>query len=185
MEIPENKELEEIGTALQNAQGVSLLKKAEERRQEREHTLFLDVPSWDGDLIAEYRVVLTDDMKKIAEAALRRSRNGSGQPAANDISVIAAACVGLYIKDPETGERVPIEDEYGHVGYDRIANVLGKQDELKSNSDAIRYVMGERTKDGGWVENITAISIHANTIGKWMRDPSKSNVDLEDLLGEL
>jgi len=185
MEIPDNKELEGIGTALQNAQGLSLLKEAEKRRQEREHTLFLDVPSWDGDLIAEYRVLPKEDLLRLAETAIRRSRNGNRNEAgANDISVIAASCVGLYVKDPETEERVPIEDELGHVGYNRIAHMLGKEDELRSNRDAIRYLMGERTKDGGWTENIMAISIHASAIGKWMRDPSRSGVDLEDLLGE-
>lgn len=187
MEIPENRELENVGTALQNAQGLSLLKEAEQRRQEREHTLFLDVPSWDGDLIAEYRVVPPDDLKKLAVAALRRSRNGGeGAGVNNDIAIIAAACVGLYVKDPETDERVPVEDEFGHVKYDRIAHVLGKDEEIKSTTDAVRYVMGERDEeeDGGWTENIMAMSIHANTIGKWMRDPSRSGVDLEDLLGE-
>lgn len=186
MEIPDNKELEGIGTAVHNAQGLSLLKEAEKRRQERERTLFLDVPSWDGDLIAEYRVLLKDEIVKLAEAALRRTRNGNrNEAASNDITVIAAACVGLYVKNPEDGERVPVEDEFGHVGYDRIAVVLGKDDEIKSRADAVRYLMGERTEDGGWTENIMAMSIHANTIGKWMRDPSRSNVDLEDLLGEL
>jgi hypothetical protein len=186
MEIPDNKELEGVGTALQNAQGLSLLKEAEKRRQEREHTLFLDVPSWDGDLIAEYRVVPPDDIRRIAEAALRRSRNGNrSEVASNDVLVIATACVGLYVKNPENDERVPIEDDFGHVRYDRIAHVLGKQDEIKSSSEAIRYLMGERTKEGGWTENIMAISIHANAIGKWMRDPSRSDVDLDDILGEL
>jgi hypothetical protein len=187
MEIPDNNDLENIGTALQGAQSLSLLKEAEDRRQKREHTLFLDVPSWNGDLIAEYRVVPPDDLRKLAEAALRKSRNGNGdQLPNNDITVIAASCVGLYVKDPETDERVPVEDEYGHVKYDRIAHVLGKDDEIKSSPDAVRYVMGERDKDGdgGWTENIMAMSIHANTIGKWMRDPSKGGVDLEELLGE-
>ncbi|HEY7414424.1 MAG TPA: hypothetical protein VH593_04470, partial [Ktedonobacteraceae bacterium] len=87
-------------------------------------------------------------------------------------------------KDPETGERVPIEDEYGHVGYNRIAAVLGKEDELQSNSDVVRYLMSERNDDGSWTENIAAISIHANAISRWMRDPSKRGVDLDDLLGE-
>jgi hypothetical protein len=35
----------------------TLLQKAQERRQKRESTLFLDVPTWDGDLIAEHATV--------------------------------------------------------------------------------------------------------------------------------
>jgi hypothetical protein len=99
--------------------------------------------------------------------------------------VIVAASVGLYMRDPDTRERVAIDDEYGHVGYDRIAKMLGKDDELRSNADAVRYLMSERDEDGGWVENNMAISLHANAIGRWMRDPSKRGVDLDELLGEL
>jgi len=186
MEMPnDNKELEGIGTSLDSAQGLSLLKEAERRRQQREHTLFLDVPSWNGDLIAEYRVVPPEELRKVAEAALRRSRNGGRlEPAANDIALISVACIGLYMKDPETDERIPIEDEHGHVGYNRIASVLGKEDEIKSNADAVRYLMAERSENGGWVENVMAMSLHANAIGRWLRDPSRSQADLNELLGE-
>jgi hypothetical protein len=178
-------QLEGIGTALGNAQSLSILKDAQKRRQEREHTLFLAVPSWDGDLICEYRVVPPDELTRVAERAVQRARNnGKVQPASNDIAMIVAACVGLYVKHPETGERVPVEDEFGHVGYNRIAKVLGKEDEIKSNADAVRYLMAERDEEGGWTENIMAMSLHANSIGKWTRDPGRRGVDLEELLGE-
>lgn len=179
--------MEGIGTALGNAQSLSLLKQAQKKRQARERTLFLDVPSWDGDLICEYRVVPPDDLKRVAEKAIRRARSNNGsQAASNDIDLIIAASVGLYAKDPESGERVAVEDEFGHVGYDRIAKLLDKQDEISSNADAVRYLMGERDKDGsGWVENVVAISLHSSAISNWMKDPSKQVVDLEALLGEL
>jgi hypothetical protein len=186
MEIPNNsQELQDIDASLGNVQGLSLLKEAAKRRSDREHTLFLDVPSWDGDLVAEYRVVPPNELRKVAEVSMRRARNGgANEPAANDVALIVSACVGLYMKNPETDERVPIEDEFGHVAYNRIATVLGKEDEIKSNADAVRYLMAERDQNGGWVENVMAMSIHANTIGRWMRDPSKNQGSLEELLGE-
>lgn len=183
----EDNELEGIGTALDDAQSLSLLQAAAKKRQKRQRSLFLDVPSWGGDLVAEYRVVPPEEMRRVAETATRRMRNnGQAKPAEGDVAVIAAACVGLYLKDPETGERIPIEDQYGHVGYDRMAAVLGKDDKIKSVSETIRYLTAERgDNDDEWVENIMAISLHANAIGRWMRDPSKqSGVDMEDLLGE-
>lgn len=185
--IPDHKELEDIGTSLDGAQSLSILRDAEQRRVEREHTLFLDVPSWDGDLVAEYRVLPPDRLRKLAESVMRRSRlkNGDASPADNDIAVIVAACVGLYVLEPETGKRVPVEDQFGHVSYDRIALVLGKEDEIKSNADAVRYLMAERAPDGGWTENIMAMSLHAQSIARWMRDPSRQGVDFEALLGEL
>lgn len=185
--MDDNNELEGIGTALGEAQSLSLLQDAQKRRQEREHTLFLDVPSWNGDLVAEYRVVPPKALKQVAEAAMRRTRNnGEPEPAANDVAMIAAACVGLYMKHPETGERVAIEDEFGHVGFDRIAKMLGKEEELSSQAQVVRYLMAERgDNDGEWVENVMAMSLHANAIGRWMKDPSRQGVDLEELLGEL
>lgn len=187
--IPDHKELEDIGTSLDGAQSLSILRDAEQRRVEREHTLFLDVPSWDGELIAEYRVLPPDRLRKLAESVMRRSRlkNGDASPADNDIAVIVAASVGLYVLDPDSGQRVPVEDEFGHVGYDRIALVLGKEGEIKSNADAVRYLMAERAPDGegGWTENIMAMSLHAQSIARWMRDPSRQGVDFEALLGEL
>jgi len=187
MDLPANNDdVTKVGTALEDASGQSLLKKAQKKRQEREHTLFLDVPSWDGDLVCEYKVVPPEKLRKVAEAAMRRMRNGElPKPAANDVAMIIAAAVGLYALDPETGERVPVEDEFGHVGYDRIAKLLGVEDEIKSNDEAVRYLMAERDEDGGWVENVMAMSLHANAIGRWTRDPSKQGVDLEELLGEL
>lgn len=185
MEMQDNDTLGDIGTSLDGAQSLSLLKEAQKRRQERERTLFLDVPGWDGDMICEYRVVPPEELRRIAERTMRRARNGHGGDSTNDIDVIVAASVGLYMRDPETRERVAIDDEYGHVGYDRIAKMLGKDDELRSNADAVRYLMSERDEDGGWVENNMAISLHANAIGRWMRDPSKRGVDLDELLGEL
>lgn len=180
---------ESIGTSLENVQSQSLLKQAQKKRQTRQRTFFLDVPSWDGDLICEYQVVDPDVLKKVAAGAIRRARNGGEQEAAaNDVDLIVAAAVGLYAKHPETGERVPIQDEHGHVGYGRIAKLLDKDDEIKSQAQAVRYLMAERdddSEDGGWVENIMAMSLHADAISRWMKDPSKHGVDLETILGEL
>src|SRR6188508_3338917 len=150
---------------------LTILDDAVNRRAKREHNLFLDVPSWDGDLIAEYRVPDPDDLRKLAERVVRRARNGDQEkPGSADIDLIIAACVGLYVIDPDSGSRVAVEDSFGHVGYNRIATVLGKDDEIKSNADAVRYLMAERgDKDGTWVENIVAMSMHANAIQRWMR----------------
>jgi len=177
------------GTALTKARSQSLLAQAEERRAAREAHLFLEVPTWNGDLVAEYKVLGRQELIRMAERAARRFRNGANQnsetTSSNDIDLIVAANVGLHMVDPESGERVPIEDEFGPVGYGRVAKVLDKEDVIKSNADAVRYLMSERTDDGGIEENVMAIGIHANAISKWMRDPSKHGVDLEELLGEL
>lgn len=177
--------LEDIGTAVNGARGLSLLRQAEKERSEREKSLFLDVPSWDGSLIGEYRLIEKDQLRKLTERQLRRFRSGDRDTVQSDIELIVMACVGLYARDPESGDRVSIEDDFGIVTYDRIAKVLGKENEIKSNSDAVRYLTAEREENGVWEENTIAIGIHAQSISRWMRDPSKRSFDLEELLGEL
>lgn len=179
-----NEDLLAIGGSVEAARGLSLLQEAEQRRAKRQHHLFLDIPTWDGDLVAEYRVVGKPELKVMAERALRRQRNGAeSDPAQNDIDLILTACVGLHAFDRETGERVPIEDEAGHVGYDRITAILGR-DEITTAADAVRYLMADRDDEGGWVENVVAISMHGDRIGRWMRDTSRKGGPLEELLGE-
>lgn len=165
--------------------GASLLQQADKKRAEREKNLFLDVPSWDGDVVAEYRVVPKSELKLIAERAIRRSKSEKREAVENDIDLIVTACVGLHARDPESGDRVAIEDEFGIVNYGRIASILGKDDEIKGTSDAVRYMMAERNENGTWEENIVAIGIHAQTVSRWMKDPSKRSFDLEELLGEI
>jgi hypothetical protein len=164
----------------------TLLQKAQERRQKRESTLFLDVPTWDGDLIAEYAILDPDAMKAFASQAAANARNGA-EPGSNDMLLIARMCVGLHVWDGEANKRVSIIDEFGHVGYDRIAKFLGKDHILTSQAEAIKYVMSERDKNDPdkYVVNLIAINLHAASIQKWMRDTSKRSVNLEELLGEL
>jgi hypothetical protein len=180
-------DIPEIGSAPSLAHSVSLLKAAEHRRDAREATLFLDVPSWNGELVCEYRVVARDEILAMTNRIQRmlRQGNGQGDPARGDFDLIAAAAVALYVIDPESGDRVPIEDDNGPVGYDRIAQVMGKEDQFSSQREVISYLMGTRTtSDGGWKENLLAVSIHANTIARWMSDPTRRSVDVESLLGE-
>jgi hypothetical protein len=137
-------------------------------------------------MVAEYRVLGGKEIDQIAEQAARRMKSGNGDSLQSDIDLIARANLGLYMIDPESGDRVPLEDEYGVVGYNRVAVKLGMERELDSNAKVIKYLTGERKEDGsGWQENQTAITMHANSIARWMRDPSKTNRSLEDILGEL
>ena len=186
--------LPEPGEASELARGKSLLEQARAKRSKRESHLFIDVPSWDGDLVAEYRVLGSKELEVIAENAGRRIRSGEHDPVHSELDLIAKANVGLYTIDPESGDRVSLEDEHGLVGYNRIAQMLGidNDPEIKPKVDsvvkAIKYLTGERKEDGEpgeWQENPTAITQHANRIGRWMRDPSKSGVNiLEEILGE-
>src|SRR5688500_18010026 len=108
-------------TAAEEAKGISLLRKAAARREERVHALFLDVPSWDGDIIAEYQVVNRPRLETMARKISAESKGGneSSLRTAADIDFIVEACVGLYAYNPEgdsqEDRRVVIEDDLGKV----------------------------------------------------------------------
>lgn len=157
-------------TAAEEAKGISLLRHAEQRRAESKDALFLDVPSWNGDLIAEYRVVdrtrLETMVRKIQQEA--KGNNNTARTQA-DIDLILEANVGLYAYDAEGGpeeadRRAPIEDDLGLVPYTRVSMVLGKNGMINSARAAVLYL---------FKDNAVAISAHALTIARWMRDPSK------------
>lgn len=186
---PHAEGIDSIGEATGEARSLSLLSKAKEKRDKRENHLFLDVPSWDGTLIAEYEIIPEDELTKMGDTLSRKIRAGEWKRIDGDIELIVRACVGLWVRDPESGDRVMIEDEAGHVGFDRIIESLGVDGEtsekIKSNKDVVKYLTAERDeKTGGYVVNSVAIGMHAQSISRWMKDPSKRNIDIDDLLGE-
>lgn len=176
------------GESPELARSLSLLDRAKAKRAERETHLFLEVPSWDGDLVAEYRVLGSKELEVISDNVTRKIRAGEADQIRADLEVIAKSNVALHMVDPETGDRVTLEDEGGPIGYDRVALLFNMEDQLTSVFKTIQYLTGERKEDGApgeWQENPTAISQHANRIARWMRDPSKSGIGvLEELLGE-
>lgn len=190
MQLPEETRVE-IDEALPGAQSLSILQRAAKKREERESHLFLDVPSWDGDLVAEYRILPPDELKKMTTRVMRRAAQTNGEQAEmgrSDIDLIIAAAVGLSVRDSETGERYPITDDFGRVGYDRVMEFLDVPEAVKaainSQAETIKYLMSEREVDGSYVTNVIAIGIHANSISQWMSDPSRRTVGMEAILGE-
>jgi hypothetical protein len=166
----------ELGTdttsAAEEARGISLLRAAAKRREDTGDTLFLDVPTWGGDLVAEYRVIDRQRLETLITRIQREGRNGNSSSArtAADIDLLVEAQVGLYAFDAESSlggsddqGRVPIADEAGTVTYGRIGPILNK--EFRSVREAVLYLM----KDNG-----LAISAHAVVVARWMRDPSKT-----------
>src|ERR1700754_4088293 len=118
-------------TATEEAKGISLLRRAAIAREKRVHSLFLDVPSWEGDLIAEYQVVNRPRLETMARKITAEARGAGSESSARtsaDIDFILEACVGLYAYDPEGSteeeRRVPIEDDLGKVNYNRFGDIL-------------------------------------------------------------
>jgi hypothetical protein len=176
-------------SAAEEARGVSLLRQASQRRDASSGVLYLDVPSWNGDMQAGYRVV---DRSKL-EALIRKSQqlarqgtNASNQRIRADIDVILEANMGLYAYDAsiagddEDLRRVPIEDEFGLVTWDRFGEILKRirptTPDLKGSWQVVLEAFKHPKADS---YNGVAVSAHAMTIARWMRDPSKD--PMEDL----
>src|SRR3954468_24834280 len=131
----------------ETSRAANLLQKAQERRQKRETHLYLDVPTWDGDLVAEYRILDPDEMRMLADQTAARLRQGDAEPGSNDMDLLNAMCVGLHVFDREETKLEPIIDDFGIVNFTRIDKFLGKQHILKTAFDAIKYLMSERDPD--------------------------------------
>lgn len=167
--------------AAEEARGISLLRQAEQRREQSGVTLFLEIPSWGGDLIAEYKVMDRTRLEGMISKIQREARNGNSSSArtAADIDLLVAANVGIYAFDAEavaTAEdgvdddaagRVAITDDLGTVTFTRIGPVLGR--EFRTAREAVLYLF----KDNG-----IAITAHAVVVARWMRDPSKTAQEL-------
>lgn len=176
-------------TAPEEAKGLSLLRQADQRRSGRRKTQFFEVPSWGGDLIAEYKVVERARLEGLIRKIQQEQRNNNAaQRTLADIALILEANVGIYARDAEQdgddAQRVPIEDAAGIVTYDRIGPILGdvrkrnadgttdedsETFQIRNGRDAVIYLMAESV----------SISAHSMLIARWMRDPSKDPATLE------
>jgi hypothetical protein len=175
-------------TAVEEAKGISLLRGAAQRREKRVHAAFLDVPSWDGDLIAEYRVVNRPKLEQMARKISAESKGGNeaNLRTGADIDFIVEACVGLYALDPEGAteeeRRVPLTDELGKIDYTRFGDVLLRiagegRTVTHVPRTAREVVLKAFAKDNE--DPTVPISAHAMVIARWMRDPSKAPTTME------
>lgn len=179
-------------TAAEEARGVSLLQEAEHEREHRDDTLYLDIPSWGGDLIGAYRPIERTRLETMIRKIMKETRKSRGPNSdtnartAADIDLITATCIGIYARDPgwdgrEDAEesRVPVLVGSDPATYGTINEVLRKP-QIRSQRDAVLYLFAKPPSEGGpGGDPGVPISAHALTIARYMRDPSKDPTDLE------
>lgn len=147
----------------------SLLGRIKARRDEQtaNETLTLPVPTWDGELLARYRVLERKVLEKLNAAAKRKQ----GAAVNGDADFLIRACVGLFVVDDD-GEQVALEDESGPIRFDsRLAAKLDVPAETAR--DVVMYA---------FKGNDLAVGSHAAKVAQWMTDTSQE-VDGE-VLGE-
>lgn len=155
-------------TAVEEAAGLSILRRAQERRSNQTDELDLDIPSWDGSLIGHYHVVdrnkLADDAKKILARAKGNDPNAAIE---SDIKFLTRATAGFSVRDPDTGEVIRLKDSGDFdIGIRELPRYLelGEDAGVETPDDVILYLF----KNNG-----VAIGAHAMDVARWMRDPSK------------
>lgn len=188
------RELESVagseGIAAEDASPESLLQKADKRRKQRSDHLFLDIPSWDGDLIGEYSPVA----RKVLEAMIRKSmqeakRSGGASTDARvraDVDIIQRACCGLWIRDDDGEDSTTLHLAGGDTvqakqimangipaTFATVNQIIGKPD-INSSLEIILYLFGG-DKPGG--DPGVPISAHAMVIARYMRDPSRDPLE--------
>lgn len=137
----------------------SVLERVKERRREQsdEDVLTLDIPSWDGALKANYKVIARSELEKILKRLAKGAKDADAT--AGDIDFLIKACVGVIAYDEETGESEEVAAGYGL----QLAEVLDHQ------AETAREVVLHLMKYNG-----IAIGAHAQRVALWMQDTSRS-----------
>jgi hypothetical protein len=152
------------------AESRSLLDRLKKRRDERPDILTLDIPSWDGELKADYQLVTRSDLEQMARKVRQRAQvsekvgddQNSGLRA--DIDFLVKACVRVHAHDSETSEEMEVGTGY-NAG---VAAALGNPEGTDNTTGLVLYLF----KNNG-----IAVSAHALKIARWMQDTSKSVED--------
>lgn len=155
----------------------SILDRANEERDERlkRETIKFDIPTWDGALVAEYKLL----PRQLVEAMQRRARGK--RDTQSEMDMIARSCVNIYARDPDTEKLVALDEVPLRYTRDLLAK-LGKANLLDGKEPEKEPYIVIRHMFAG---NDIAIGAHSFRLITWMSDPSAfSTDDPGDDLGE-
>lgn len=152
--------------------GGSVLDRIKKRRTNTVDTLWIDVPSWGGDLKAEYKVLDPDEIQKMIRRVQARQRKGEGQKydSTPDIDFLVKACIGVKAVDLETDEEQVLTSGFTMD----LVGMLDPKDEdenpitIKDPRGLVAYLVKY---------NGIALAAHAQKIARWMQDTAKSVED--------
>ena len=164
-DTPAIQEVAPERTAVEEAAGLSILRRAQAERELATDELALDIPSWDGALIGHYQIV---DRKKLSEDAqkiLKRVKGNDPNAAIeSDIKFLLRSLVAFSVRDPDTGQVIRLQDDHGFdISIQELPSQLGIED-VHTPDDVVLYLF----KNNG-----VALGAHAMQVARWMRDPSK------------
>ncbi len=148
--------------------GGSVLDRVKRRRTNKADTLWIDIPSWGGDMKAEYQVLDPDEVQKMIRRVQARQRKGGDQryDSTPDLDFLVKACIGVKAVDAETEEEQVLAS-----GYEmKLVEMLDPQDEdgnpitIRDQRGLVAYLVKH---------NGIALAAHAQKIARWMQDTAK------------
>lgn len=141
------------------ADSKSLLDRIKAARDERPDELEVDIPSWDGDLQAKYRVVHRTEVEKMVRRIRSRTHGNGESGSSADVDFLINACIGVQAYDAETDITRPLTGGYTM----ELAEMLGKSD-ITTPRELVAYL---------FKGNTIAIGAHAIKVARWMQDTTK------------
>lgn len=165
--MPARSDNEEVAES--RKPGESLLDNLRQKREKigGPRRLKLDIPGYDGELVAEYKPVSWDEMKKMAEK-LERS-NHPQKELLSQCDLLIKGCVCIYLK--RNDEAVPLNEVCRAEGITDMGDLDEpiRYDErlakfLEFKTDTARQVVL------GVFNNPLAVTAHHNLVGKWMQE---------------
>lgn len=151
--------------ALTATRGRSLLDRIKSRRSETDDTLRLPVPSWNGELIAEYKVLDRTDIENMVKRIRARQSGQAGVKAkpdsvGADCDFLIKACGGIIAHDNETDEEEVLTNGFNS----ELTALLGNPDGVETARDLVLYLLKNNT---------VALASHSMKVARWMEDTSK------------
>lgn len=149
----------------------SVLDRIKKRRDEQDEFLTIDIPSWDGDLKAKYKVLDRDYVEKTIRKIRARANGVSTSGVESEADFLIQACVEVVGYDADTDDTFHVADGYtmdlaraldpkypkGHVQE-------GEPVKISNERELVVYMLK-------W--NGIALAAHAQAVARWMQNLKK------------
>lgn len=142
----------------------SVVDKIRKAHEQRDPTLDLSIPEWDGNVVVRFR-----RLPKSALTAAGRAKKAE----ASNARVLAAACQEVFIRDPDTGTLTPAREADGVEGAIRFDGRLADMFQLHGETP-LEIARAMYADD-------VALGAHAKRLIDWQTGANLDELPDEDL----
>ncbi len=148
----------------------SILNAIRSKRQamSKDRKTIIDIPGYDGMLVAEYRVIPYDQMSKLMNKAASAKDSQGELNAVTD--VLVRACHQILVRD-ESGKLEPLNEAVPEFGDDPVRYDLRLAQAAEVTGDRARLICQNV------FNNDLALVDHNNTLVEWMKSSEREEAD--------